>query len=85
MIQVTLPVIFMSLQKSLSQGCTNTQDCLSKSDPLELHRSSCMELTTPVQFSSGVLINSRHSNLCYTNVDTSITGSSGTKCVTGVP
>ena len=52
--------------------------CLSKSDLLELHWSQSMELTTPVQNSSGVLTNSRHSKPCHNNTWHSNTTSSVT-------
>ena len=59
MIQFTLPVIIISLQKHCELGVNQhpghnrhaQANCLSKRDLLELHCSSWMELTTPVQYS----------------------------------
>ena len=76
MIQVTLPVIIISLQITHCEpgvyqhlGCNRhaQANCLSKSNLLELHCPSCMDLTTPKQDSSGVWITSRHSKLCDKN------------------
>ncbi len=76
MIQVTVLVIIISLQKNHCEPGVHQHpghnryaqaNSLSKSDLLELHRSSCMDLTTPMQDSSEVSINSRHSILCYKN------------------